>query len=124
MLLNERIKNPAGFDRPLPARERNWTTPNGKANFISPRSLSEDPDLRRTRAGAADFHYPRSNDQFNTTIYGLDDRLRGIKGTRIIVLMNKAHIEDYGLRDGDEIDLLGAAGDAVPRIVRGLRVVT
>ena len=57
----------------------------------------------------------RSNDQFNTTVYGLDDRLRGINGTRMVVLMNKADIEEHGLSDGDEIDLLGAAGDAVPR---------
>jgi molybdopterin-dependent oxidoreductase alpha subunit len=120
---NERIKNPAGFDRPLPARERRWATPNGKANFISPRSLSEDPDLPRTRVGVLTLITLRSNDQFNTTIYGLDDRLRGINGTRMVVLMNKADIEEHGLRDGDEIDLLGAAADAVPRVVRGLRVV-
>jgi len=50
--------------------------------------------------------------------------LRGIKGTRMVVLMNKADIEEYGLRDGDEIDLLAATGDGVPRVVRGLRVVT
>ena len=57
-------------------------------------------------------------------VYGLDDRLRGINCTRMVVLMNKADIEEHGLKDGDEIDLLGAAGDAVPRAVRGLRVVT
>jgi len=50
--------------------------------------------------------------------------MRGINGTRMVVLMNKADIEEHGLKDGDEIDLLGAAGDAVPRAVRGLRVVT
>jgi molybdopterin-dependent oxidoreductase alpha subunit len=121
---NERIKNPAGFDRPLPPRERKWMTPNGKANFITPRSLSEDPDLPRTRAGVLTLMTLRSNDQFNTTVYGLKDRLRGINGTRMVVLMNQADIEEHGLRDGDEIDLLGAAGDAVPRVVRGLRVVT
>ena len=121
---NERIKNPAGFDRPLPPRERKWMTPNGKANFISPRSLSEDPDLPRARAGVLTLMTLRSNDQFNTTVYGLDDRLRGINGTRMVVLMNKADIEEHGLRDGDEIDLLGAGEDAVRRVVRGLRVVT
>ena len=121
---NERIKNASGFDRPLPARERKWTTPTGKANFISPRSLSEDPDIPHTRVGVLTLITLRSNDQFNTTVYGLDDRLRGINGTRMVVLMNKADIEEHGLKDGDEIDLLGAAGDAVPRAVRGLRVVT
>ncbi|MGH9810049.1 MAG: FdhF/YdeP family oxidoreductase, partial [Terriglobia bacterium] len=105
---NERIRNTVGFDRPLPARERKWTTPNGKANFISPRSLSEDPDLPRTRVGVLTLMTLRSNDQFNTTIYGLDDRLRGIDGTRMVVLMNKADIEENGLKDGEEIDLLGA----------------
>jgi molybdopterin-dependent oxidoreductase alpha subunit len=121
---NERIRNPRGFDRPLPARERKWTTPNGKANFISPHSLSEDPDLPRTRIGVLTLITVRSNDQFNTTVYGLDDRLRGINGTRMVVLMNKADMEEHGLKEGDVIDLLGAAGDAVPRLVRGLRVVT
>jgi anaerobic selenocysteine-containing dehydrogenase len=121
---NERIKNPAGFDRPLPPRERVWPTPNGKANFISPRSLSEDPDLPRTRQGVLTLMTMRSNDQFNTTVYGLNDRLRGINGTRMVVLMNKADVEEHGLKDGDEVDLVGAARDAVPRIVRGLRVVT
>ncbi len=107
---NERIKDPAGFDRPLPPRERKWMTPNGKANFISPHSLSEDPDLPRARAGVLTLMTLRSNDQFNTTVYGLDDRLRGINGTRMVVLMNVADIEEHGLRDGDEIDLLGAEG--------------
>jgi anaerobic selenocysteine-containing dehydrogenase len=120
---NERIKNPVGFDRPLPPRDRKWMTPNGKANFISPHSLSEDPDLPRARAGVLTLMTLRSNDQFNTTVYGLDDRLRGINGTRMVVLMNKADIEEHGLRDGDEIDLLGAGEDAIPRVVRGLQVV-
>ncbi len=120
---NERIKDPRGFDRPLPARERQWTTPNGKANFISPRRLSEDPDLPRTREGVMTLMTMRSNDQFNTTVYGYDDRLRGIKGTRMVVLMNEDDIADNGLNDGDEIELVSAAGDNVPRIVRGLRVV-
>ena len=83
---------------------------NGKANFIPPRSLSEDPDIPHTRAGVLMLITLRSNDQFNTTVYGLDDRLRGINGTRMVVLMNKADIEEHGLKDGDEIDLLGRRG--------------
>ena len=121
---NERIKDPGGFDRPLPARERKWTTPNGKANFISPRSLSEDPDLPLVREGVLTLITVRSNDQFNTTVYGYNDRLRGIKGTRLVVLMNKDDMAERGLGDGENVDLLGAAGDNVERIVRGLRVVT
>jgi molybdopterin-dependent oxidoreductase alpha subunit len=120
---NERIKNPHGFDRPLPARERIWTTPNGKANFISPRSLSEDPDLPLCREGVLTLITVRSNDQFNTTVYGYNDRLRGIHGTRMVVLMNKDDMAERRVEDGEEVDLLGAAGDNIPRIVRGLRVV-
>ncbi|MFD0985860.1 FdhF/YdeP family oxidoreductase [Methyloligella solikamskensis] len=121
---NTRIKeNPKGFDRPLPAREREWETPTGKANFISPRSLSEDPDLPATRLGVLTLITLRSNDQFNTTVYGLDDRLRGIDGTRMVLLMNEADMEEWELNEGDEIDLHGAAADNVPRVVRGLRVV-
>jgi molybdopterin-dependent oxidoreductase alpha subunit len=121
---NERIKNPLGFDRPLPARERIWATPNGKANFISPRSLSEDPDLPLVREGVLTLITVRSNDQFNTTIYGYSDRLRGINGTRMVVLMNAHDMAERRIAEGEEVDLLGAAGDNVPRSVRGLRVVT
>jgi molybdopterin-dependent oxidoreductase alpha subunit len=118
---NERIKNPDGFDRPLPARERTWATKNGRANFISPRSLSEDPDLPRCREGVLTLITVRSNDQFNTTVYGYDDRLRGIDGTRMVVLMNRADMSDLGLEDGETVDVIGAAEDDVTRIVRGLR---
>jgi anaerobic selenocysteine-containing dehydrogenase len=79
--------------------------------------------LPRTREGVMTLMTMRSNDQFNTTVYGYDDRLRGIKGTRMVVLMNEDDIADYGLNDGDEIELVSAAGDNVPRNVRGLRVV-
>jgi len=120
---NERIKDPKGFDRPMPARERKWVTPNGKANFISPRSLSEDPDLPLVREGVLTLITVRSNDQFNTTVYGYNDRLRGINGTRMVVLMNKDDMAERRLAEGEEVDLLGAAGDNVQRIVRRLRVV-
>ena len=65
----------------------------------------------------------RSNDQFNTTVYGYNDRFRGINGTRMVVLMNKDDMAERRLAEGEEVDLLGAAGDNVQRIVRRLRVV-
>ena len=121
---NERIHDEAGFDRPLPARERKWATKNGKANFISPRSLSEDPDLPRCREGILTLITVRSNDQFNTTVYGYDDRLRGIRGSRMVVLMNASDMSERGVADGDEIDLIGEACDGVTREVLGLRATT
>jgi len=65
----------------------------------------------------------RSNDQFNTTVYGYDDRFRGIEGTREVVLMNKDDIARLGLHDGQVVKLMSDAGDGVDREVGGLRVV-
>jgi molybdopterin-dependent oxidoreductase alpha subunit len=121
---NERIKAAKGFDRPLPARERKWLTPSGKANFVAPTSLSEDPDLPRVREGVLTLVTVRSNDQFNTTVYSYTDRLRGIYGTRKVVLMNEDDMAERGITEGEEVVLLGAAADNVQRTVRGLRVVT
>jgi anaerobic selenocysteine-containing dehydrogenase len=120
---NRRIKNPAGFDRPLPARERIWKTRSGKANFIIPRSLSEDPDVPHCREGVLTLITVRSNDQFNTTVYGYDDRLRGINGTRMVILMNTEDMAERQIDDGVDVDLISAAGDNVKRVVRGLRAV-
>jgi anaerobic selenocysteine-containing dehydrogenase len=64
----------------------------------------------------------RSNDQFNTTIYGYSDRLRGIEGTRDVVLMNPEDIAEAGLKKGQVISLVGDAGDGVHRQVDGLTV--
>ena len=65
----------------------------------------------------------RSNDQFNTTVYGYDDRFRGIDGTRDVVLMNADDIARLGLADGQTVKLVSDAGDGVVREVAGLRVV-
>jgi hypothetical protein len=75
----------------VPAREPKWTTPNGKANFISPRSLSEDPDLPRTRVDVLTLITLRSNDQFNTTVYGLDD-LSGGRGPPYRTRLARSHL--------------------------------
>jgi anaerobic selenocysteine-containing dehydrogenase len=64
----------------------------------------------------------RSNDQFNTTIYGYEDRFRGISGTRMIVFMHTADMTRHGLVEGDEVSLVTQANDGVHREVSGLRV--
>ena len=73
---NERIFKPAGFPRPLAARERKWKTPNGKANFTVPAEsasrIEQEPDIFQLITLRAD-------GQFNTTIYTEDDRFRGVK---------------------------------------------
>lgn len=64
----------------------------------------------------------RSNDQFNTTIYGLSDRLRGIEGTRDVVLINPDDMARAGLAEGQLVSLVADAGDGVQRRVEGLAV--
>jgi molybdopterin-dependent oxidoreductase alpha subunit len=118
---NVRILKPQGFDRPNPARERIWSTKTGKANFIAPNCLSEDPDLPRRRQDVLTLMTVRSNDQFNTTIYGYEDRLRGIYGTRKVVLLHDDDMTRLSISDGDVVDLIGEAGDGIERLVRGLR---
>jgi hypothetical protein len=64
----------------------------------------------------------RSNDQFNMTIYGYEDRLRDVSGTRDIVFMNPADIEQFGLFDGKVIGLATEADDAIIREKHGSKV--
>ena len=72
---NERLQTPGGFPRPNAARERRWKTPTGKATFVVPTSLEVDPDMPHA-ADQLRLTTIRSDDQFNTTIYGLDDAPR------------------------------------------------
>jgi anaerobic selenocysteine-containing dehydrogenase len=62
----------------------------------------------------------RSHDQFNTTIYGLDDRYRGVRGSRDVVFLNAADLASRGLRDGDAVDVTSHFGSET-RTLRGLR---
>ena len=117
---NARMFDAGGFYRGNPARERNWKTETGKARFTNPSVLSA------VGIGDAVGRYHlitmRSNDQFNTTIYGFSDRLRGLEGSRTILLMNPRDIERDGLKAGDVVSLVGDAGDDTLRRVDGLTV--
>jgi hypothetical protein len=73
-----------------PARERKWKTKNGKANFIAPDTLDEDPDMPPTGPDVLRLMTARGDSQFNTTVYGLDDRFRGVHGTRDVLLHEDA----------------------------------
>ena len=121
--MNARMNQPGGFYRGNAARERIWKTDSGKAEFTDPDTLNS--------CGIGDaegrFHLVtlRSNDQFNTTIYGHDDRLRGLKGSRMIVLMRPEDIVAQGLSEGDVITLETDSDgrDTHRRAVEGLTVV-
>lgn len=120
---NARMFQPGGFRRPIAAAKRVWNTATKRANFILPKGLDEDPDMPAARRDALRLVTLRSNDQFNTTIYGYDDRFRGVKGTRKIVFMNRDDIGRLGLADGDVVTLSTVAEDKVARAVTGLRVI-
>jgi molybdopterin-dependent oxidoreductase alpha subunit len=121
---NERLRSPGGFARPVAARERVWKTSTGKANFAGYGSLQADPDMLESGPDVLRLMTLRSDDQFNTTIYSLDDRFRGIYGTRKVLLVNRDDIARLGFKEGDRVDVrtaMPANGHA--RCVRDLRIV-
>ena len=120
---DRRMWEPGGFHRHLPARERVWNTKNGRANFITPKNLDEDPDMPALEPDVLRMITMRSNDQFNTTVYGYNDRFRGIDGTRDVVFMNRTDIGRLGLKEGDSVRLKTSSTDKVSRELAGLRVV-
>ncbi len=121
---NARLWTPGGFHRPLAARERKWKTQSGKAEFGVPETLNEDPDMRERSAADLRLFTLRSDSQFNTTIYRLDDRFRGINGTRMVVLMNPVDIARHGLDPGMSVSLEAVSPDGVKRRVDGFTVVS
>ena len=106
---NSKVRAPDGFQLPHGPRDsREFPTSTGKANFsVNPLEWVPVPP------GRLILQTLRSHDQYNTTIYGLDDRYRGVKGGRRVIFVNPADIEAFGLHDGDRIDLVSefASGD-------------
>ncbi|WP_447777926.1 FdhF/YdeP family oxidoreductase [Variovorax boronicumulans] len=111
---NERIRKPGGFRMPLPATERRWETPTGKAMFSVYDGVNEDAAY----AGADVLRLVtlRSHDQYNTTIYALDDRYRGVFGRRDVLFMNEADMAEQGIEHGDVVDIETAIGDRKLRL--------
>ena len=97
---NARVRQPGGFYLPNQPREGAFPTATGKARF-SAHPLHE----VRVEPGQLVMMTIRTHDQFNTTVYGLDDRYRGIKHERRVVLMNSADIAARGLTAGDVVNL-------------------
>ncbi|MFF8385369.1 FdhF/YdeP family oxidoreductase [Streptomyces kanasensis] len=111
--------HPGGFALPhAPRDERRFPTATGKANFTAaPVEYPKVPEGRLL------LQTLRSHDQYNTTIYGLDDRYRGIKGGRRVVLVHPDDAARLGLADGTYADLVGEWNDGVERRAPRFRVV-
>lgn len=118
---NERVRVPRGFRLDSPARRREWRTPSGKAHFITCAREDERPLARPDARDVLVLATVRSHDQYNTTIYGKNDRYRGVTGRRDVVFVNAADLAARGLEHGDMVDIEAvAACDNIeePRIVR------
>ncbi|MFE2236544.1 FdhF/YdeP family oxidoreductase [Streptomyces sp. JL2001] len=112
-------RNPGGFALPhAPRDERRFPTATGKANFTA-----APVEYPRVPEGRLLLQTLRSHDQYNTTIYGLDDRYRGIKGGRRVVLVHPEDAAALGLADGAYADLVGEWTDGSERRAPGFRVV-
>jgi molybdopterin-dependent oxidoreductase alpha subunit len=118
---NARIRVPGGFHLVSTARERIWATPSGKANFLVFEGLGEDPNDDHPET--LWLSTIRSHDQYNTTLYSLSDRYRGVYGQRDIVFLNQFEMDKRGLADGDRVDLVTVSTDGLERRVRNFRVV-
>lgn len=130
---NQKVHHPGGFRLRNTAGERVWVTPSGKAQlFAHPIPTDTAVHQAQARARALDdkagpvftLTTVRSHDQYNTTVYGLDDRYRGVFGQRRVLFMHADDRAMLGLPEGAWVDLVGAAvDDAVVREAAGFRLV-
>ncbi|MFP2904857.1 FdhF/YdeP family oxidoreductase [Pyxidicoccus sp. 3LFB2] len=114
---NRRVRETGGFALPNGPREGRFTTASGKAHF----TVHELPRLELA-PGQLLMMTIRTHDQFNTTVYGLDDRYRGIRNGRRVVLLNPADVKELGLAEGQVVDLTSHF-QGETRVARKFRVV-
>jgi anaerobic selenocysteine-containing dehydrogenase len=116
---NRRIRQPGGFHLPNPPRDRVWNTPTGRANFLVFDGVAE--TVHSEGASVLQLATLRSHNQYNTTIYGLDDRYRGVFGGRMVVFMNDLDMEERGIAPGTLVEIEALADDGRRRVVRGFK---
>jgi len=123
---NERLQHPGGFHLGNNAADRTWRTATGKARFSAsqlPEQLVNAQVLARGDKPDLILQTLRSHDQYNTTLYGLDDRYRGVFGLREVVFVNEADIRRLGFEPGEHVDLVSLWEDGRERRVSGFRLV-
>jgi anaerobic selenocysteine-containing dehydrogenase len=121
---NARIAEPGGFRMDTPASRREWHTANGKANFVVSRQRAVERENQP--AEALVLATLRSHDQYNTTIYGMNDRYRGISGRRDVVFLSAVEATARGLTQGDVVNVQALDNHGKPcvdRMMHGLTVV-
>lgn len=126
---NLRVYEPGGFHLEHPANQHVWNTKSGKAQFmITPlNEVYSDKENQYAAAYTDSKVYTlmttRSHDQYNTTLYGLDDRYRGVFGQRRVLFMNQADIDEAGFEANQWVDIESVFSDGVKRIVHSFRIV-
>ncbi|WP_077284923.1 FdhF/YdeP family oxidoreductase [Cognaticolwellia aestuarii] len=123
---NQRIETERGFYLDNSAAQREWKTLTGKASFsaaILPSHLSSTVTESLSTQPVLTLQTLRSHDQYNTSIYGLDDRYRGIHGQRKVVFINDEDMANQRLQDGDLVSIVTVSNDNITRSVSGFRVV-
>jgi molybdopterin-dependent oxidoreductase alpha subunit len=115
---DEKVHRPGGFTLPHPPRDsRSFDTGSGRAAFtVSPLQMVTAPE------GHLVLQSLRSHDQFNTTIYGHDDRYRGLSGGRDVVMVHPDDIAALGFADGDRVDVIAPWPDGSERVVKDFRL--
>ncbi|MFT3799824.1 MAG: FdhF/YdeP family oxidoreductase [Burkholderiaceae bacterium] len=124
---NRRVARPGGFRLRNAAGERVWETADGKAHFFA-HPVPRDTPVHRARARVRDtivfsLQTTRSHDQYNTTIYGMDDRYRGVYGQRRVVFIHRDDIRALRMKDGDWVDLHTVWDDGQQRSAERFRLV-
>ena len=122
---NARIKNGRGFYLDNPASQRQWRTPMKKAMFCDaklPEQLAHERAQSLTDKPVLTLQTLRSHDQYNTTIYGMDDRYRGVYGERNVLFMNAEDINKQSLKTGDYIQITTVSNDGIERSLSHFKV--
>ena len=123
---NARLQVPGGFRLRNAASEREWNTPSTLANFMT-HEIPTDLPIHRARRIHGDKVFTlmtfRSHDQYNTTIYGHDDRYRGVYGERRVAFMNPEDIAMLGLTAGQRVDFESVWHDGIERRAEGFLLV-
>ncbi|MGN6150421.1 MAG: molybdopterin dinucleotide binding domain-containing protein, partial [Lysobacteraceae bacterium] len=118
---NARVRVPGGFHLHHPNRDRRFPTPSGRARFFA-HPLDDRTHDAATDAPLLQLMTVRSHDQYNTTVYGLDDRYRGVHGLRRVCFISQADLDAQGFADGDHVDLVSVWHDG-ERVAPDFRLV-
>ncbi|WOX05675.1 FdhF/YdeP family oxidoreductase [Microbulbifer pacificus] len=127
---NRKLETPGGFYLPNSAGQRRWKTRNGKANFVShslpaplPPEVLEKIGKEGARKADLVLQTLRSHDQYNTTVYGLNDRYRGVTGNRRVLFAHHDDIQRLGFTDRQPVDIVSLWSDDVERRVQGFTLI-